>query len=240
MTTKNPIKTTDFQGVMIGTGVAALVIIFFVIFAELNPNLLHKLSREDAPIENLTAVLYGISTICFLIMAQRSSFLRQKDQGLRFAAILSWALLCFFIMGEEISWGQRIFNFQTPDELAVINVQSEFNIHNLAAFNDSVGGHYRMLSVMMLTIGVLIPLISLTKMGRNTLYYFAYPIAPLNLWLFFIGGYIYGQYYYTNQADRFAPEVRELIFAIGIFGYSLQGMIRPCILLKCCNKLKNP
>ena len=219
-----------------GTAIASIFILFFVFFAELNPELLNALSVEDALIENLTAIIYGISSIFFLVMAKRSDFLRSKEHGLRFAATLSWALLCFIIMGEEISWGQRIFNLETPASVAAINVQSELNVHNLAIFGETVGGHYRLLTLLMLTTGIILPLVALTKPGRNILYYFAYPVAPLYLWMFFLGGYIFGNYYYTGQADRFAPEVRELIFSVGILGYSLQGMIRPCVLFRICGK----
>ena len=36
-----------------------------------------------------------------------------------------------FAAGEEISWGQRIFDFETPDFLMHLNVQNEFNVHNI-------------------------------------------------------------------------------------------------------------
>lgn len=36
-----------------------------------------------------------------------------------------------FIVGEEISWGQRIFGFSTPDSLIEINRQRESNLHNI-------------------------------------------------------------------------------------------------------------
>lgn len=37
----------------------------------------------------------------------------------------------FIGAGEEISWGQRIFDFATPENLAAVNVQNEFNFHNI-------------------------------------------------------------------------------------------------------------
>ncbi|OMQ14715.1 hypothetical protein A7K94_0214585, partial [Modestobacter sp. VKM Ac-2676] len=33
--------------------------------------------------------------------------------------------------GEEISWGQRVFAFGTPEELAAVNQQAETNFHNV-------------------------------------------------------------------------------------------------------------
>ena len=40
-------------------------------------------------------------------------------------------LLFFVLVGEEISWGQRIFGFATPEGMEEKNIQGEFNLHNM-------------------------------------------------------------------------------------------------------------
>ena len=40
-------------------------------------------------------------------------------------------IVLVFAAGEEISWGQRIFNFATPDFLIPLNASNEFNVHNI-------------------------------------------------------------------------------------------------------------
>ena len=40
-------------------------------------------------------------------------------------------LAMVFVVGEEISWGQRIFGFETPDERIDINLQGEITLHNI-------------------------------------------------------------------------------------------------------------
>lgn len=45
------------------------------------------------------------------------------------------ALVFVFGFGEEISWGQRILGFETPELIKEINIQEEFNLHNLAIFH---------------------------------------------------------------------------------------------------------
>ena len=50
---------------------------------------------------------------------------------------LGMALIFFFGAGEEISWGQRILGFQTPEALSQVNKQEEFNLHNLSAWEAS-------------------------------------------------------------------------------------------------------
>src|SRR5690606_21726008 len=40
-------------------------------------------------------------------------------------------LILLFGAGEEISWGQRIFGFDTPEAIYQHNAQGEMNLHNL-------------------------------------------------------------------------------------------------------------
>ena len=43
--------------------------------------------------------------------------------------------IVFFVgLGEEISWGQRILNIETPEAIKEINAQGELTIHNLEWF----------------------------------------------------------------------------------------------------------
>lgn len=40
------------------------------------------------------------------------------------------ALSCFYIAGEEMSWGQHFFHWETPEYWAELNRQQETNLHN--------------------------------------------------------------------------------------------------------------
>lgn len=84
------------------------------------------LEREDGVIETLQTVLLFVST---LLCGYLSKFYWKKNN--LFAILFFIASLGFFVLaGEEISWGQRIFNLETPEHLAEINTQGEINIHN--------------------------------------------------------------------------------------------------------------
>jgi hypothetical protein len=50
---------------------------------------------------------------------------------------LALALLFFFGAGEEISWGQRLVGFETPEAVVEVNQQEEFNAHNLAVWQNT-------------------------------------------------------------------------------------------------------
>ena len=91
----------------------------------------HALTREDYWVENLTAVWFLLAGLLLVVTAwmERSSFRR--------CVYILGGLAMVFAAGEEISWGQRIFGFATPDFLMGLNESKEFNVHNIA--NDMVG-----------------------------------------------------------------------------------------------------
>lgn len=74
-------------------------------------------------------------------------------------AYLGLALLFLFGAGEEISWGQRIFDVHTPDALNAINVQGETNIHNIAVFEYQIPFE-TLFDLLWMSLAVLIPFLS--------------------------------------------------------------------------------
>ena len=69
-----------------------------------------------------------VAAITFIKVARHYSKQRQ-----RLAMILAvvTVLLLGLMIGEELSWGQRIFGWSTPSFLAEVNSQSEINLHNI-------------------------------------------------------------------------------------------------------------
>ena len=45
-------------------------------------------------------------------------------------------LIALWIGGEELSWGQRLLGFSTPAAFRGVNIQEEFNVHNLSRLED--------------------------------------------------------------------------------------------------------
>ena len=92
----------------------------------------YPLIREDGILEYLQFILYFISFLyslkIFLYYLKQS---KRKIHAL-FFFFLTFGLL--FIAGEEISWGQRIFQIETPSKLAAINAQGEITLHNIKYF----------------------------------------------------------------------------------------------------------
>jgi hypothetical protein len=83
--------------------------------------------REDSVVEYATFAFLMMATV----FASRSARLAWRHE-MRIIAVLLGLLAAFTLLVEleEISYGQRIFGFETPPELAETNVQQEFNIHN--------------------------------------------------------------------------------------------------------------
>lgn len=52
---------------------------------------------------------------------------------------LALTLFFFVALGEEISWGQMIFGFAVPENIAQLNEQKELNLHNLKVFDTYSG-----------------------------------------------------------------------------------------------------
>ena len=92
--------------------------------------------REDGILESLTAIGFALASIFVAkyIIREAKKGISKRNQRLFFLAHLGVAFLFLIIFMEEISWGQRIFHWDTPCALKSINWQKETNIHNI--FND--------------------------------------------------------------------------------------------------------
>lgn len=85
-------------------------------------------AQEDGPIEWSTTIFLFLSS---LVLVRHS--ISQARNGAWVATLLValYALLFFFAAGEEISWGQRVFGWETAEFFAENNYQNETNLHNL-------------------------------------------------------------------------------------------------------------
>lgn len=99
------------------------------------------------------------------------------------------ALACFYVVGEEISWGQRIFNIATPEFFQQHNLQNETNLHNF--FTGPIKSTSKMLLEYLLAAGMtgyglIYPwLIKLRRQPALWLDSKGVPFPPLYLWPFF-------------------------------------------------------
>ena len=94
----------------------ALYYLFYRWFVQ---NILENGPTEDSLLEWGTFFFSMAAVLLFLLLGLR---------GLRLGFLLAFG---FFVFGgEEISWGDRVLDFRTPDFFAQNNIQSETNLHN--------------------------------------------------------------------------------------------------------------
>ena len=103
----------------------ALNALYWLVFAHAPAFHTRWFRGEDHLVEWITfAGFAGAGVVCARLAARPAPrWLRLWRVGL--------ALFFLICAGEEISWGQRIFGYGTPDAVAAQNEQDEFNLHNL-------------------------------------------------------------------------------------------------------------
>jgi hypothetical protein len=101
-------------------GVASVVLFLW------DPLLFHLAAQEDRPLEWISALLLFGGSALFARLA-----FRHRESLFMAAAAAALAIMLFVLGMEEISWMQRLFGFATPETLARVNWQSEFNLHNV-------------------------------------------------------------------------------------------------------------
>ena len=118
---KSPVWSQPHQYLI--AAVFAVVILAYLLMAFYYPIAFIWLTYED---------LLGKWSQTYFFLAAMILSLRivfSKSHHRWFFAVLAAA--CAYVVLEEISWGQRIFGFSTPEFLKARNLQGEANIHNL-------------------------------------------------------------------------------------------------------------
>lgn len=121
-----------------------IVASLIVLACAFNRELFRWLLQEDGPVEWLTALAFAGAGIVALKIGLRQLGRNRRWQGILFGLV---ALTMFFAAGEEVSWGQRLFGWDTPDELIEINDQNETTLHN-------IGGFLLVTNAVMLLVGL--------------------------------------------------------------------------------------
>jgi len=107
--------------------VAATVLsaaVVFLLLPRIAPDVVEAFDREGGPVELLSALFYLVGfSLCVYRLAAKTSHNRPY--------LVLWAGACFLFVGEETSWLQHMIGYGTPDAIRDVNVQQEFNLHNL-------------------------------------------------------------------------------------------------------------
>jgi len=173
---------------------------------------------EDHIIENFQFIVLFIGGVVSLFFALK---FRVKNKSLYYFFLITFFCL-FLISGDEISWGQRIFNFKTIDAIKPYNLQNENTIHNLDFFDHFVRIGYILFSLFGVFSKSIAKLVSENKSYVNYL--------PDNIFLgYFIFPAIYNvlEYFSFNNSIKGWAEPMELFLYCGlVFFIIYQGYLR--------------
>jgi hypothetical protein len=167
------------------------ILLSWVIFLFLPDEALDNLTEEDHFIEWAGTLCMLAASIIFFI-----TFLKDK-KGNDFyffntkknLFFLLLAILFFFGFGEELSWGQRIFNVQSPELIKEINVQGETNIHNLSIFSGLLDFN-RLFNYFWISFCLIVPVLNRKWSPAEKFFNkINLPIVPVWLGIFFLISY---------------------------------------------------
>ncbi|MCB0393373.1 MAG: hypothetical protein KDD25_02365 [Bdellovibrionales bacterium] len=203
------------------------------------------IANEDGPVEWVGALSFLFASVFLLRQYIRSSptdlFVFKHKKSL---FLLGLAIIMFVGFGEEISWGQRIFNISTPDSMKEMNIQGEFNLHNLEIFHRRAkhgekSGIALLLSVEVLFnffwfgLCVIIPLLSkMSTTARSLLNRMGFPVPPLTIGGLFLLTYavfktcaiLHSPVEGIMVPARGFGELKEMYYGLLFALYSLQNL----------------
>lgn len=99
-----------------------------------SPHFYHDwVDGEQGLIELATPLAAMVGAVAGAILLKR--VLAARDLLLA-AWVATVMLACVYFAGEEVSWGQQLFHWKTPEEIDRLNDQHETNLHNMSSWFD--------------------------------------------------------------------------------------------------------
>lgn len=187
------------------------------------------LFSEDGVYETIQAALCGAAAIILLW-----TFFRHRTEidfhwftTQRYWFVLCLGLMLIVMLGEEVSWGQRLLGFNTPEWLTQRNFQGEFTFHNMRSFQTGqqgnslevswVWGMIAYLGVLPLLVVLFRPLGTWTESYRFPVA--DWPIGVSTLVLFIINAI----FFRTSEVTELILDILLVAFAIEIYWKSSEG-----------------
>lgn len=170
-------------------------------------------TKEDGFAEYGTAFLLICSAI---LLIYRFFILQKLKKSLWKIGILTIALVFIFGAGEEISWGQRIFNIESSEYFAEHNAQGETNLHNMVVDGKKINKiiFSQLLTILLVIYLIIAPILfrkfeSIKKLADT----FAVPIVKWHHTIAFL--VVTGTLIFINSNRKW--ELYELAFAVIFF-----------------------
>ncbi len=170
-----------------------IIVVSYSIYFFFDVEQIHSLGDEDKFFEWATAFSLLAAAVMFFLY-----FLKLRNF---FLILLS--IVMFIGFGEEISWGQRVFNFSTPESIRVINEQKEISLHNIRLFQRSDhAGNFKtglarlteinfLFKIFTILFGIALPIMVfhlkfISRVARSI----KIPVPPVSIGIFFFISWI--------------------------------------------------
>lgn len=139
------------------------------------PDTYHRIFfSEQGVIELGTATFYAMAACVALTLSFKTRGLVSKGYRIFYGF---FALTALFIALEEISYGQHLFGWETPQWFAEHNIQQEINLHNL--FGDRPADVLSDLAFFVFPIGcIILPGLVMLRHGGYTPAHWPYYLLP--------------------------------------------------------------
>ena len=170
-------------------------------------------TKEDGYAESLTALFLCCSS---LLLLYRVIKLYKYKKAMWMVGMIGLAVIFIFGAGEEISWGQRIFNVESSEYFLQNNAQGETNLHNMVVDGKKINKiiFSQLLTAILIVYLIITPILyrkydAIKKLANN----FAVPIVKWHHTIIFL---------LSTLALIFMPsdkkwELYELAFSIIFF-----------------------
>ena len=190
-----------------------------------------RLIQEDGFVENASATFWFFAAVSLSIAIIRQG----KTPANLFQKTFCVLIVLFFVLagGEEISWGQRLFDLETPELLKRVNVQNELTIHNTGS--TSIFSNF----FFLLAVAFFLVLPWLARKHESVRQIAAYYVLPvpnrfavgtflitLSVWLF-VGirfgtlGFHPFSFFEEKYYNQFDDEIFECFTAFSFFCFSV-------------------
>ncbi len=169
-----------------------LLFLFLLLWSFTIPEMVMEAFRDDLEgggiVEHGTVIflVFAVAVGVFTLVKYNDAF---PNKWIRYYIVM-WILGSLFFAGEEASWGQHYFGWESPEIFEELNTQQETNIHNMSSwFNQKPR---LLVEICVMYGGLILPLIRLHKKRMahpNSYGYWLFPtfvcipITALIVWL---------------------------------------------------------
>jgi len=175
------------------------------------------LTVENGVTETLTVIFYLFAGVMAIILAVQS--LRHNSRNIFFHLwLFGLAAGCLFVAVEETNWGDLYLHYKSGEFIRTINYQHDVSLHNIAL--PFIGSYWenKLLQIMAICAGVLLPLmIRFSKSFHRLLWVVEFPTPP---WMgqacFFVAALIPQDKVIQLKISNIPSELREVTIAFGV------------------------